>query len=79
MYEKSSSVTFGGYCLLPKGDNRGVLLPQKAERHEPIVTAAKKRKRMVLARAARGIWSRWMTSPIAVSCDCNGGMMALVM
>jgi hypothetical protein len=57
MYEKSSSVTLGGDCLLPlpKGEKRETLLPQKAERHEPMVSAATRRR--VLASAVGGIWS----------------------
>ena len=65
-------MTLGGYCLLPKGDNRGALFPQKAERQEPIVTAATKRTRRVLARAVGGIWSRWVALPTELRYDCAG-------
>ena len=59
MYEKSSSVTFGGYCLLPKGDNRAPLPPQR-ERPQPLIerAAVSVTRSAVPARADGGRESR---------------------
>jgi hypothetical protein len=59
MYEKSSSVTLGGYCLLPKGDSRAPLPPQKA-RPQPLIERAAESvtRRRLPARAEGGRESR---------------------
>jgi hypothetical protein len=61
MYEKSSSVTFGGYALLPNGENREVEPPQN-ERPQPLIETAAvvKRTNIADASAEGGTESRWV-------------------
>lgn len=59
MYEKSSSVTFGGYALLPKGENLE-FDPPKKDRPQPLIekAAVVKRTKAMEVRAVGGTESR---------------------
>lgn len=61
IYEKSSSVTFGGYALLPKGENLEFDPPPKKDRLQPLIekAAVVKRTRAMEVTAVGGMESRW--------------------
>ena len=54
-------MTFGGYALLPKGENLELDPPPKKERPQPLIekAAVVKRTRAMEVRAVGGIESRW--------------------
>jgi hypothetical protein len=59
MYEKSSSVTWGGYARLPKGDSLAPCPPQN-ERPQPLIetAAAVVRSKRMLPATVGGTLSR---------------------